>query len=115
MIVSVITIHELLRIVVAKIEVVLTRITKPEAQVRNRVVGLCAFQALDRFSQAIFLNAVIKALPDQLVVAYLQQVGQSVSSIHNGQRPAEAIEKEGSPRFVDDRFVGLTEFSRDVL
>lgn len=41
--------------------VILPRISKPKPKVRDRIVGLGAFQTSDRFLQAVLLDAVVEA------------------------------------------------------
>lgn len=71
-----------------------TRVSVPEPQVGNRVIGLCTFQAANGVRQTVFLYALIKALVFDLVGSNAKNRRDCIGGEHDGQSAGEPVENE---------------------
>ena len=95
--------------------IVSTRVSVPEAEVGDRVVGLCAFQASDSLRKTILLNAFIKAFVEDLLWGDTEHGGDGIRGVHDTQSAREAIEYQRSARLPQRLLWGSPELGRQVL
>ena len=91
-----------------------SRISEPEAKIRDRVVGFGTLQTFHSVLQTVFLYTVVEALTAELVSRNPQKIRQTIRRIHDSKRTSEAIQKQRCSRLVRVWLDLLRELVRDV-